>query len=108
MGQAAVPDDVAARLTAHLGELGFDPRTTGDESGIEVEMRACPYLDLARQHREVVCEVHRGLVEGIVGELHQVEVVPFATPEHCLARVVRGPRDGRPVSGRRPPGTSRA
>ena len=50
-----------AALSAVFTELGFAPVAT--EGGLA--LRACPFLDDARRHPEVVCGVHRGLALGI-------------------------------------------
>lgn len=102
-----------SELVAELAQAGFDPRPgnpgddpSGDPHGASgasgaagvitrVEMRACPYLDLARQHPDVVCAVHKGLIEGLVaGERpgpvrREVELVPFATDECCVVHITQ-------------------
>ena len=50
-----------AALSAVFTELGFAPVSA--EGGLA--LRACPFLDDARRHPEVVCGVHRGLAVGI-------------------------------------------
>jgi predicted ArsR family transcriptional regulator len=50
-------------------------------------LRRCPFYDLAEQHPEVVCSVHKGLVEGALDELGSdldVELTPFVEPNVCL------------------------
>jgi predicted ArsR family transcriptional regulator len=34
---------------------------------VEISMRDCPFRDLLEEHRDLVCAVHRGLLEGILG-----------------------------------------
>ena len=36
--------------------------------GLDVTMARCPFADLARESPEVVCGIHRGLVEGVLAE----------------------------------------
>jgi predicted ArsR family transcriptional regulator len=43
-----------------LRDLGFDP----EQSTEGTRLRQCPMLAVAREHPEVVCSVHQGLVEG--------------------------------------------
>ena len=73
-----------------LDEQGFAP----DAEGTEVRMHRCPFHDLAEQHPEVVCAVHRGLISGALDELGSeldVEGLDvFVEPDLCIARL--GPR----------------
>lgn len=50
-----------------LAEAGFTPRfrRTGTPT-IEISLRDCPFRDLLDEHRDLVCAVHRGLLEGIL------------------------------------------
>jgi predicted ArsR family transcriptional regulator len=34
---------------------------------VEVTLRGCPFRDLLEEHRDLVCAVHRGLLEGMLG-----------------------------------------
>ncbi len=66
-GRAEV--DGAAALVAierRLAELGFDPTSVPIEDGVTVAFGHCPFRDLAEANPEVVCGLHRGLVEGLV------------------------------------------
>jgi predicted ArsR family transcriptional regulator len=50
-----------------LAEAGFDPRfrRKGNRS-VEIALRGCPFRDLLEEHRDLVCTVHRGLLEGML------------------------------------------
>lgn len=66
--------DPVAALAAVFTELGFAPVPT--ESGLA--LRACPFLEDARRHPEVVCGVHRGLAIGIARRAGaSIELRPF-------------------------------
>ncbi|GIU98358.1 MAG: ArsR family transcriptional regulator [Actinomycetota bacterium] len=56
-----------AALQEALAEAGFDPRfrRTG-RAKVEITLRDCPFRDLLDEHRELVCAVHRGLLEGML------------------------------------------
>ena len=59
--------DLAA-LQEALAEAGFDPRFRRRSSRtVEITLRECPFHDLLEEHRDLVCEVHRGLLEGMLG-----------------------------------------
>lgn len=83
------------QLDDAFGELGFDQTHQVDPAGIELQVRHCPFLDIAGDHPDVVCTLHRGLLEGAVENLPAplavVELHPFATPGSCTARLAGGP-----------------
>jgi predicted ArsR family transcriptional regulator len=60
------PGPNLAALREALAEAGFDPRfrRRGNRS-VEIALRACPFRDLLEEHRDLVCTVHRGLLEGM-------------------------------------------
>lgn len=72
-------------LADALSELGFDPVVAeggggrGRAGGASIAFTACPYRELAEAYPELVCNLHRGLIEGFVDELGGAEVVAFAT-----------------------------
>lgn len=77
------------RLEGVLGTLGFAPEhDERDPSGATVRLTRCPLLDAAREMPEVVCNVHLGLVGGILEQLGARDVdsrlTPFAEPGACL------------------------
>ncbi len=85
-----------AVLQEAMAQAGFDPRFRRDGKGtVEVSLRDCPFRDLLEDHRELVCAVHRGLIEGMLGALKpplsMIEFSPFA--ERSVCRIVaRGHR----------------
>jgi predicted ArsR family transcriptional regulator len=56
-----------AILQDALARAGFTPRfrRTGKRS-VQITLRDCPFRDLLDEHRELVCAVHRGLLEGML------------------------------------------
>jgi predicted ArsR family transcriptional regulator len=53
-----------------MARAGFEPRFhRRTPTTVEISLRACPFRDLVEDHRELVCAVHRGLVEGMLGGL---------------------------------------
>jgi predicted ArsR family transcriptional regulator len=69
----------AEALTSALDELGFDPATASDGELATVAFTHCPYRELAEAHPELVCHLHRGLVEGFVEEHGGAGVEHFGT-----------------------------
>jgi predicted ArsR family transcriptional regulator len=75
-----------------LTRLGFAPDhedRPGHHGGIGgIALRRCPLLDAARRYPTVVCQVHLGIVEGMLERLgapsaRGLGLVPFAEPGAC-------------------------
>ncbi len=66
-------------LSAALAELGFDPAIGDGGAAVTIAFTHCPFRELAEAHPEVVCHLHRGLVEGFVEQLGGASVDRFAT-----------------------------
>ncbi|MEH1164314.1 helix-turn-helix domain-containing protein [Micromonospora sp. CPCC 205539] len=92
---APVADPVGAATTRALAlftELGFEPVGTSDSASGLIDLHACPFLDVAREHPDVVCGMHRGLLRELVDTTTPdvvAELVPFARPGVCVARLTR-------------------
>ncbi|MDZ7734440.1 MAG: helix-turn-helix domain-containing protein [Acidimicrobiia bacterium] len=69
-------------LLAQQTELGFDPAPAADDESVTVAFANCPFGDLARQHPEIVCGLHCGMVEGLVESYDDAEVVEFRSLVH--------------------------
>jgi predicted ArsR family transcriptional regulator len=70
-----------ARLSAELDRLGFNPvaeRADG-EGNVRVSFLRCPFRELAEAYPELVCNLHRGLVEGFVQSAGSGTVEDFHT-----------------------------
>jgi predicted ArsR family transcriptional regulator len=85
-------EDGIERLVAMLREFGFDPTLETDgPDGTRVLLRRCPFLDVAREHQEVVCSVHLGLMRGALDELgvavEAADLLPWATPAGCISHL---------------------
>lgn len=79
------PEPVAGLMEA-LGELEFAPERTGPT---EVELHHCPFLELTTPTGGLVCDIHLGLMQGVLeGTDVQVERLdPFVRPDLCCARL---------------------
>lgn len=79
-----------ARLQDAMSRAGFDPRFRRAGKSVEVTLRDCPFRDLADDYRDLVCSLHRGLVEGMLGGLKPKMTLrdfkPFAERGICRAR----------------------
>ena len=62
-----------AALVAELDRLGFDPveselgRGDAESRRVRVDFLHCPFRELAEAYPELVCNLHRGIVEGMMG-----------------------------------------
>jgi predicted ArsR family transcriptional regulator len=81
-------------LEAELKRLGFEPAVEpGDgpaEGATRIEFLHCPFRELAEAYPELVCNLHRGLCEGVVDQVGGGRVQEFATlydPEPCHVTV---------------------
>jgi predicted ArsR family transcriptional regulator len=88
---------VAAQVEAVMDSIGFDPQVTVRGSKrdpkVDVELRHCPFLEVASRHPRLVCGMHQNLLQGVLDGLssglrvHELE--PFVTPDTCVARLRR-------------------
>lgn len=76
-----------------LGAMGFESRAVEVPTGVRIDVTSCPFLEVATGHLPVVCAVHRGLMEGLLGELGSPITVdrldPLVEPGLCVAHLVR-------------------
>lgn len=88
--------DAPTALTAAFAKLGFSPQPVAEG----ILLRSCPFRAAAREHPEVICEIHLGLARRLAsrqpGDPVSVGLVPFVQPELCL--VTLAPRGGAPSS----------
>jgi predicted ArsR family transcriptional regulator len=85
------PNDLVVRI---LDDLGFDPEPSRGDRTVTVRLRRCPMLEVAREHPDVVCQVHRGIVEGVLeaqdAPTEGVTLRAFAEPGACLLGLPAG------------------
>lgn len=79
------PSDIGL-LQAVLSRMGFAPEAAGGPD--VVRLTRCPLLEAARARPEIVCSVHRGLVQGVLrfagSAGRETRLQPFAEPGACL------------------------
>jgi len=83
----------AALLARLLAELGFDPVTAEDPGAVTVAFTRCPFGEIAEAFPDVVCHLHRGMVEGIIESVGGARVQRFATladRDPCQVDLVAG------------------
>lgn len=84
-------DQALTRLGRLLDEVGFQPEVHPAEEGVEVQLRHCPFREVAQKHPDIVCAIHLGLMQGALDELGAplatTSLEPFVTPHVCVARL---------------------
>jgi predicted ArsR family transcriptional regulator len=66
-------------LAGEMARLGFDPSNEQHGPLTDMAFLHCPFRDLAEAYPELVCNVHRGICEGVVRTVGGGRVAEFAT-----------------------------
>ncbi|MDN6177737.1 MAG: MarR family transcriptional regulator, partial [Micrococcaceae bacterium] len=81
-----VSDDIAGALTG----TGFTAERSAEDPAV-LRLTRCPLLEAAREHPDVVCSVHLGLVQGLLDDAGapetRAQLLPFAASDACLLRL---------------------
>jgi len=91
--QRTSPRACVATLLRQLDRLGFEPSEERDDGRSRIAFLRCPFRELAEAYPELVCNLHRGLCEGVVDEVGGGNIETFATlydPEPCHVTVSVG------------------
>jgi predicted ArsR family transcriptional regulator len=66
-------------LVDRLDGMGFDPAVDGTADGESavIAFAHCPFRELAEAHPDLVCSLHRGLIEGFVDTMGDASVDDF-------------------------------
>lgn len=83
-------EESIVHLVAFLEELGFAPQRRGSE---QVELRHCPFLELAERQTAVICSIHLGLMQGALETWEAPVTVDrldaFLEPDLCVVHLIR-------------------
>lgn len=85
----AQPDAPLPRLVDCLARLGYQPKFFSGPPP-SIDLRPCPYLDVAGTDPETVCRLHLGLLRGLVDETDPWLVAglePWVTPTRCVVHL---------------------
>jgi predicted ArsR family transcriptional regulator len=81
--------DPGAGIAELLDQEGFAAEQRGDT----VEMRRCPFYELAEDSPQVICTLHHGIIDGALAEDGSGQAVerldPFVEPRLCVAHLSR-------------------
>jgi predicted ArsR family transcriptional regulator len=68
-------------VEAEMARRGFEPRRERRPRSVEVVLERCPFQEAASADPDVVCQIHRGLAEGILeamgGEFRVSKLVAY-------------------------------
>ena len=78
-GEASRRRSCLDALARELDRLGFDPAVAGDDRAATIAFTHCPFRELAEANPDLVCSLHRGLIEGFVATAGEepLEVTAF-------------------------------
>lgn len=76
-------------IVDHLSESGFDPLV--DERELTINLSPCPHAESQAAHRETLCSVHLGIMQGVLAEAHGPLSVagmkPSCDPTQCVVQL---------------------
>lgn len=86
-------DTAVESLVDRLREVGFDSHPERDGDSIALNISHCPFLEVAADHRDVVCSMHLGLMKGVLEQMRASVVAeslePLVQPSLCIAHLRR-------------------
>ena len=62
-------DAATAELLRVLDDIGFAPEAASNGRQRRVLLHHCPFRETAEEHRQVVCPIHLGLMQGLLTEI---------------------------------------
>ena len=79
-GRRTTSKSCVKALFGEMDRLGFDPEhTVRPDGGADIAFLHCPFRELAEAYPELVCNLHRGISEGVVSSVGGGTVTDFAT-----------------------------
>lgn len=83
-------EDAAAQVGEIFDGLGFGPELAAVDGMTQIRLHACPFRTVAREHPDVVCAIHLGLLRGSLerlGASASSRLRPFVEPDLCLVEM---------------------
>lgn len=82
-------DAATEQLVDTLDEIGFAPEAVTVGRKRQIQLYHCPFRETAAEHREVVCSIHLGLMQGMLAAIDAPidaeHLEPFVEPNRCVA-----------------------
>ena len=102
--QRLTAEESVAKLTAIMAEIGFAPQAEADGGGrYQLRLLQCPFREVAQQHKEVICSLHLGLMQGALTRMRAAvsadRLEPFVDPSLCIARLTARQDPASPAAG---------
>ena len=92
-GPAAEPHQIDA-IVEDLMDAGFDPIV--DEDELTIDLTPCAHAAAQAEHRELLCRVHLGLMQGVLdaagGPLSVDGMRSSCDPEQCVVQLMLAER----------------
>lgn len=84
-------DAATGQLVDALTEIGFVSEAVTAGRQRQVLLHHCPFREIAEEHREVVCAIHLGLMQGLLtaidAPIDAKRLDPFVKPNLCVAHL---------------------
>ena len=78
-GRRARSRSCVKALASEMQRLGFDPASEAQDNVTDIAFLHCPFRELAEAYPELVCNLHRGICEGIVDSIGGGSIGEFGT-----------------------------
>ena len=79
------------RVLDMLATLGFSPEKVDGLGETQIHLHSCPFLEVARTNRQLVCSTHLGLLRGALAEagvpMVATHLDPLVEPALCIAHL---------------------
>jgi predicted ArsR family transcriptional regulator len=97
--QRLTDEEAVERLTAIMEELGFAPQAVAEGDEYQLRLHECPFREIARRQQDVVCALHKGLMQGALAKMRvpltAARLEPFTGPSLCIAHLTAPSEPGR-------------
>ncbi|MDR2985687.1 MAG: helix-turn-helix domain-containing protein [Nocardiopsaceae bacterium] len=89
--QRLTAGEAIAKLTAIMEDLGFGPQAVSEGEQYQLRLHECPFREIAQHQQDVVCAMHKGLMQGALAKMRAPltadRLEPFVEPSLCVAHV---------------------
>lgn len=83
--------DATRQLVSVLDGIGFDPEAATAGGRRRILLHHCPFREVAESHGDIICSIHLGVMQGVLGELDAPlqadRLDAFVEPSLCVAQL---------------------